>query len=226
MTPFAVGRLSLNRWRKCKNSLRRMNSAPNFFARAAAAPPVRICLVQEHGGGAASQPRGLPGGVHPPSVRLSAAVEEAVFSHDCGAVLEMSNTDQVTEDPSEVSLGSAEIGPELVSLMYASLAGDPVHQKSMRDSLSKMCESEVRYHAYCKVSSTQHLIISTQEASLAKEKRAKKNEEKTKPKRHLTIVELLITPSSTAFAHALRWSHGASPLRLSTRRAQDPLWAR
>ena len=81
--------LEEHRWfRKCKNSLRRMNSAPNFFARAAAAPPVRICLVQEHGGGAASQPRGLPGGVHPPSVRLSAAVEEAVFSHDCGAAVQ------------------------------------------------------------------------------------------------------------------------------------------
>ena len=43
------------------------------------------------------------------------------------------------------------------------------HKKAIRDSFSKCAESVLRYHAYAKLDKTRHLVISVQEASLAKQ---------------------------------------------------------
>lgn len=54
-----IARYSSRWFRKCKNSFRRMNSAPNFFVRRRRRAAVRICLVRRSMG--AARPRSLEG---------------------------------------------------------------------------------------------------------------------------------------------------------------------
>ena len=58
--------------------------------------------------------------------------------------------DLVTEEADEVALVGAQLEPQVLEQFYSVLSHDRVNMKAIRDSLSKLSESILRYHAYSK----------------------------------------------------------------------------
>ena len=70
-----------------------------------------------------------------------ALLEEAVSLYE---------QDLVTEEADEVALVGAQLEPQVLEQFYSVLSHDRVNMKAIRDSLSKLSESILRYHAYSK----------------------------------------------------------------------------
>ena len=120
----------------------------------------------------------------------------------------MYTENKVLEDMDEIALNSAVMTTNFISFLYADV-GQPTQssksRKVMRDSFSKSKEqissrsAAKRYHGYAVISPTEHLLITTQSASLQKDEstRSKKQKgEKPDPKMYLVIMLISVVPSS------------------------------
>lgn len=107
--------------------------------------------------------------------------------------------DSVITEMDLLCLQSPEINSDVIDLLYSSLGASDT-KKSIQDSFSKSSEqTTLVYHAYVKVSTTKHILITKQNASLTKDETTRKDTpdgEKPLAQQYPCILELEVVPTT------------------------------